>query len=83
VFARGTPLHQRLTERAGELREALASLREAIHARRDPAPTPEPVDAADPVERVEVLFEQLAVMRAAALRFNAGPAQATALPSPG
>jgi uncharacterized membrane protein YccC len=82
VFARGTPLHERLTERATELQAALASLREAIQARRDPAPTPEPADAADPVERVEVLFEQLAVMRAAALRFNAGPAQATVIPSP-
>jgi uncharacterized membrane protein YccC len=71
VFARGTPLHQHLTERAVELQGALRSLGEAIAARRDPAPTPEPADAADPVERVEVLFEQLAMMRAAALRFNA------------
>jgi uncharacterized membrane protein YccC len=78
VFARGTPLHERLTERAAELRAALASLRDAIQAHSDPAPTPEPAEAADPVERVEVLFDQLAVMRAAALRFNATPAQATA-----
>lgn len=76
VFARGTPLHERLTERAAELRTALAGLRRAIQDERDPAPTPEPVDAADPVERVEVLFEQLAVMRAAALRFNTGPQRA-------
>jgi len=78
VFARGTPLHERLTERASELRAALASLRDAIQAHSDPAPTPEPAEATDPVERVEVLFEQLAVMRAAALRFNATPAQARA-----
>jgi uncharacterized membrane protein YccC len=83
VFARGTPLHERLTARAGELRSALTSLREAIQARRDPAPTPEPADAADPVERVEVLFEQLAVMRAAALRFNAGPAEPEVITAPG
>jgi uncharacterized membrane protein YccC len=77
VFARGTPLHARLTERSGDLQSALLSLRDAIQAHRDPGPTPEPAAAApDPVERVEVLFEQLAVMRAAALRFNATPAAA-------
>lgn len=70
VFARGTPLHERLAERGPELRRGLAAVREAIMQRRDPAPTPEPASAPDPVERVEVLFEQLAVMRAAALRLQ-------------
>ncbi|HET8935573.1 MAG TPA: FUSC family protein [Polyangiales bacterium] len=73
VFARGTPLHERLTERAADLQTAISTLREAIETKADPAPTPEPNEAPDPVERVEVLFEQLAVMRTAALRFNATP----------
>lgn len=71
VFARGTPLHERLTERANDLRTAVQTLHDAIQTKTDPAPTPEPAAAADPVERVEVLFEQVAMMRTATLRFNA------------
>jgi hypothetical protein len=79
VFARGTPLHARLTERAPELVSALSALRDSIQAQLDPAPTPEPAVATDPVERVEVLFEQLAVMRSAVLRFNARGPQVAAV----
>jgi len=70
VFARGTGMHQHLVARAGELRAGLTDLREALVERRPPAPTPEPLDAGDVGERVEALFEQLAVMRAATLRLQ-------------
>ncbi|MET0385449.1 MAG: FUSC family protein [Polyangiales bacterium] len=70
AFVRGTTLHARLTERAAELRPAIENLRHAIAERNDPPPVPEPKDVLDPAERVEVLFEQLAVMRTATLRFQ-------------
>jgi uncharacterized membrane protein YccC len=71
AFARGTSLHSRLLQRSTELRASLSDLRQAIVDRRDPAPTPEAVTVKDhPAERVEVLLEQLAVIRAACLRFR-------------
>jgi uncharacterized membrane protein YccC len=70
VFARGTSLHVRLTERAAELRSAIEDVREAIAERRMPELAPQPVSATDSTERVEVLFEQLAVMRTASVRFR-------------
>jgi hypothetical protein len=70
VFARGTTLHVRLTERASELRSAIEDVRKAIAERRMPELAPAPAGATDSTERVEVLFEQLAVMRTASVRFR-------------
>lgn len=70
VFARGTPLHEHLTQRAPELQRHLRGLRAAIVERQQPHSTPEPEAVPDSIERVEVLFEQLAVMQAAALRLK-------------
>jgi uncharacterized membrane protein YccC len=70
VFARGTGMHQHLMARAGELRAGLSDLRAAIVQRRPPAPAPDPLSADEAAERVEGLFEQLAVMRAASLRLQ-------------
>jgi hypothetical protein len=70
VFARGTPLHERLSERAPQLQAGLTTIREAIAERREPGPTPEPAEAPASQERVEVLFEQLATMRMAAQRLR-------------
>jgi uncharacterized membrane protein YccC len=70
AFAGGTNLHERLTERASELRAALRDMRRAIAERGMPGPIPEAARANDSTERVEVLFEQLAIMRTASLRFR-------------
>jgi hypothetical protein len=70
AFVRGTTLHRRLRERALELRDALANIRAAVVDRSDPAPVPEPANVNEASERVEVMFEQLAVMRTASLRFK-------------
>ncbi|HKU44523.1 MAG TPA: FUSC family protein [Polyangiales bacterium] len=70
AFAGGTALHARLRERAAELARAIAELEQTVAERRDPtAPLPAAVANA-PAERVEALFEQLAILRAAALRFR-------------
>lgn len=70
AFARGTYLHTHLLARAGDLRAALADMRQAIAERRIPAPVPEPKTVSESAERVEGLFEQLAIMRTASLRFQ-------------
>lgn len=70
AFARGTQLHARLIERASELRAALSDLRHAVAERRAPLLSPEPASPTDSTERVEILFEQLAIMRAASQRFR-------------
>jgi uncharacterized membrane protein YccC len=70
AFARGTSLHARLTERAPELKEAILDVRNAVEQRRAPELAPQPVSVSDAMERVEVLFEQLAVMRSASLRLR-------------
>jgi uncharacterized membrane protein YccC len=70
AFARGTQLHARLIERAGELRAALSDLRDALAERRMPLLAPEPASPTESTERVETLFEQLAIMRTASLRFR-------------
>jgi hypothetical protein len=45
-------------------------VREAIAERRMPELAPQRASATDSTERVEVLFEQLAVMRTASVRFR-------------
>jgi uncharacterized membrane protein YccC len=70
AFARGTLLHLHLRERSEDLRRAIADLRQAIAERADPGPPPERVSLNDATERVEALFEQLAILRTATLRFR-------------
>ncbi|HET6338685.1 MAG TPA: FUSC family protein [Polyangiales bacterium] len=70
AFARGTTLHARLVERAGELRSAIEDMRRAIAERGMPELALQAAPATDSTERVEVMFEQLAVMRTASLRFR-------------
>jgi hypothetical protein len=70
AFVGGTSLHRRLVERADELRGALGDMRDAVAERRMPGLIPQPGSPTDSTERVEVLFEQLAVMRNASLRFR-------------
>jgi uncharacterized membrane protein YccC len=70
AFARGTVLHLHLVERAPDLRRAIGDLRRAIAERGDPGPAPEPASLTDSTERVEALFEQLAILRSATLRFR-------------
>lgn len=70
AFAGGSALHLRLIERAAPLRAALEDLRHAIEQRRTPELPPEPASPTDSTERVEVLFEQLAIMRTASVRFR-------------
>ncbi|HKP59324.1 MAG TPA: FUSC family protein, partial [Polyangiales bacterium] len=70
AFARGTVLHLRLCERAEELRRGLTDLRGAIAERSDPGPAPDRASLTDSTERVEILFEQLAILRTATLRFR-------------
>ncbi len=71
AFARGTLLHARLAERADALRSAIEDVRDAIAERRSPALAPPAASGlTDSTERVEVMFEQLAVMREASARFR-------------
>jgi uncharacterized membrane protein YccC len=70
VFVRGGELHARLIERAGPLRDSLLDIRNAIAERGTPRPVPEPEPAGDATARVELLFEQLAILRAACLRLR-------------
>lgn len=70
AFAGGTALHARLVERAAELGRAIEDMRDAIADRRMPEVAPQAASATASTERVEVMFEQLAVMRTASLRFR-------------
>ena len=72
AVAEGTDAQRRLAEREGELRAELEDLQAAI---ADGQP-PRAIDQSESQtrehgERVEVLFDQLAVLRAAATRWNA------------
>ncbi|MDB4990342.1 MAG: hypothetical protein JWN04_5520, partial [Myxococcaceae bacterium] len=72
AVAEGTLSHGRLRERKRLLDNELEELRMATLQRRAPSEPERPESlAADHGERVEVLFEQLAVLRAAATRWNA------------
>ena len=70
VFVRGSELHARLIARGEPLRASLLDIRAAIAERGTPRPAPEPEPADEATERVELLFEQLAILRAACLRFR-------------
>ncbi|MDB4990450.1 MAG: hypothetical protein JWN04_5628 [Myxococcaceae bacterium] len=72
AVAEGTLSHGRLTDRRGLLDSELEELRAATLERRAPSePDHAELLAIDENERVEVLFEQLAVLRAAGTRWNA------------
>ena len=68
VFARGTDLHARLLQRAEPLQQALLDIRDAVAERGTPRPVPEPEPTPEAAERVELVFEQLAIVRGACLR---------------
>lgn len=70
VFVRGTDMHARLLRRADVLRDALLDIRNAVAERGTPRPVPEPEPTSEASERVELLFEQLAIVREACLRFR-------------
>jgi uncharacterized membrane protein YccC len=70
AFASGTSLHLRLTQRAPELKAAILDVRNAVEQRRSPELAPQPISVSDAMERVELLFEQLAVMRTASIRLR-------------
>jgi len=65
AFAHGTSAHQHLHERAAVLHAALSELNAALEAHRVPAAAPLAGNVEPALERVEVLFEQFAVMSAA------------------
>ncbi|MDB4977776.1 MAG: hypothetical protein JWN48_6117 [Myxococcaceae bacterium] len=72
AVAEGTLAHGRLRERQPLLDAELLELRESLLQRRPPRAADHAESSAlDHGERVEVLFEQLAVLRAAATRWDA------------
>jgi len=70
AFAHGTSAHQHLHVRAATLHVALLDLKDALHEHRAPADVPVAENVEPALERVEVLFEQFAVMSAALTRSN-------------
>jgi uncharacterized membrane protein YccC len=74
AVAEGSEAHQRLQQQAPKLVAALDDLRSAIAQRSQPSAPAHGTEAAEQQgERVDRLFDQLAVMRAATSRWNGSP----------
>jgi uncharacterized membrane protein YccC len=70
AFGEGTAAHRQLSHDLPELRRALLDLSQALDEGRTPAPLPEHEVHLESAERVDALFEQLAVLHAARLRLS-------------